>query len=55
MEDNKKIPTYEDWLETKVQNEKLIKTNLIQIQMAEKILELCEEKLKILEITKNEK
>jgi hypothetical protein len=38
--------TKQDWETNKFNNENLIKTNLIQIEMAKKIIELCEEKIK---------
>lgn len=39
-------PTKEDWEASKFNNENLIKTNLIQIQMAEEIIKLCDRKIK---------
>ena len=38
--------TKEDWETNKLNNEVLIKTNLMQIEMAKKIIALCEEKIK---------
>jgi hypothetical protein len=35
-----------DWETTKAQNKNLIRTNQIQIIMASKILEMCDEKIK---------
>lgn len=37
--------TKADWEANKFNNENLIKTNLMQIEMAKKIIELCEEKI----------
>jgi hypothetical protein len=42
--------TKEDWETNKFNNETLIKTNLMQIEMAQKIIELCDEKIKDYEI-----
>jgi hypothetical protein len=36
----------EDWENAITANERAIKTNLIQIEMAKRIIELCEEKIK---------
>ena len=38
--------TKADWETNKFNNETLIKTNLVQIEMAKKIIELCDEKIK---------
>ena len=38
--------TKQDWETNKLNNEVLIKTNLMQIEMAKKIIALCEEKIK---------
>jgi len=38
--------TKQDWINAKIQNENLIKGNSIQITMAEKVIELCNEKIK---------
>jgi hypothetical protein len=38
--------TKADWEKSKVDNELLIKGNLMQISMATKIIELCEDKIK---------
>lgn len=38
--------TKKDWEANLFNNRTLIKTNLMQIEMAEKIIELCEEKIK---------
>ncbi|MCK9595421.1 MAG: hypothetical protein M0R35_07090 [Candidatus Omnitrophica bacterium] len=45
--------TKADWETNKFNNEVLIKTNLMQIEMAEKIIDLCDEKIK--EFTEEEK
>ena len=37
--------TKEDWIDTKGANERMIKNNLIQIEMAKNILKLCDEKI----------
>jgi hypothetical protein len=42
--------TKQDWETNKFNNETLIKTNLMQIEMAQKIIELCDEKIKDYEI-----
>lgn len=36
--------TKQDWLTNKFNNETLIKTNLMQIEMAREIVKLCEKK-----------
>jgi hypothetical protein len=38
--------TKADWEASKLNNEVLIKTNLMQIEMAKKIIILCDEKIK---------
>lgn len=38
--------TKADWETNKFNNEILIKTNLMQIEMAKRIIELCDEKIK---------
>jgi len=38
--------TKQDWETNKFSNETLIKTNLMQIEMAKRIIELCDEKIK---------
>ena len=38
--------TKADWEANKFNNETLIKTNLVQIEMAKRIIELCDEKIK---------
>lgn len=38
--------TKQDWETNKFNNEILIKTNLMQIEMAKEIIKLCEEKIK---------
>jgi hypothetical protein len=35
----------EDWETSKFNNEILIKTNLMQIEMAKKVIELCDDKI----------
>jgi hypothetical protein len=35
-----------DWEASKANNEILIKTNIIQIEMAKKVIELCDKKIK---------
>lgn len=41
-----KAITKADWETNKFNNETLIKTNLMQIEMALRIIDLCEEKIK---------
>jgi hypothetical protein len=38
--------TKQDWETNKFNNEVLIKTNLMQIEMAKEIIKLCEKKIK---------
>ena len=38
--------TKQDWETNRFNNEVLIKTNLVQIEMAKRIIELCDEKIK---------
>ena len=38
--------TKQDWETNKFNNENLIKINLMQIEMAKKVIELCEDKIK---------
>jgi hypothetical protein len=38
--------TKQDWITNKFNNETLIKTNLMQIQMAKEIIKLCEKEIK---------
>jgi hypothetical protein len=38
--------TKEDWEKTAIENKILIKTNLMQIDMAREIVALCEKKIK---------
>jgi len=37
--------TKEDWVKNKFENEILIKVNYMQIDMARKVIELCEQKI----------
>jgi len=39
-------PTKEDWEASKFSNEKLITTNLMQIEMAKGVIKVCEEEIK---------
>lgn len=47
--------TGNDWGNTKLQNEQLIKTNRIQIMMAEEIIKLCDRKLEEIKKEKTNK
>ena len=39
--------TEEDWIRNRAANIELIKNNLMQIQMAERVIILCEEQIKL--------
>ncbi len=45
IQQNKMEFTKQDWITNKFNNETLIKTNLMQIEMAKEIIKLCDEKI----------
>jgi hypothetical protein len=50
MEEKKFELTEEDWFRNKNANVELIKNNLMQIQMAERVIILCDEQIKLCQI-----